>query len=106
MLERLEDIFRGNESEVGLWTDWIGGESNHIHVLFEAIPSIDLSKLVNNLKTVSSRLMRKEYAEHLRRFYWSEKPMFWGGSYALITVGTQAPLEKLIAYVQNQEKPE
>ncbi|WP_365972362.1 transposase [Moorena sp. SIO4G3] len=50
--------------------------------------------------------MRKEYAAHLKRFYWSEKPMFWGGSYALITVGTQAPLEKLIAYVQNQEKPE
>jgi hypothetical protein len=59
-----------------------------------------------NLKTVSSRLMRKEYGEHLKRFYWSEKPMFWGGSYALITVGTQAPLEKLIQYVQNQEKPE
>lgn len=83
-----------------------GGEANHIHILFEAIPSIDLSNLVNNLKTVSSRLMRKEYAEHLKKFYWSEKPMFWGGSYALITVGTQAPLEKLIQYVQNQEKPE
>jgi hypothetical protein len=32
--------------------------------------------------------------------------MFWGGNYALITVGAQAPLDKLIAYVQNQEKPE
>ncbi|NJP21959.1 MAG: hypothetical protein HC763_26455, partial [Hydrococcus sp. CRU_1_1] len=41
----------------------------------------------------SSRLMRKEYSAHLKQFYWSDKPMFWGGSYALITVGAQAPLE-------------
>jgi putative transposase len=106
MLERLEEIFDLTLAKWDCELIELGGEANHIHVLFEAIPSIDLSKLVNNLKTVSSRLMRKEYAEHLHRFYWSDKPMFWGGSYALITVGTQAPLEKLIQYVQNQEKPE
>ncbi|WP_017748201.1 transposase [Scytonema hofmannii] len=31
------------------------------------------------------------------------KPQFWSGSYAIISVGAQAPLEKLIEYVQNQE---
>lgn len=82
------------------------GESDHIHILLEAIPSIELSRLVNNLKTVSSRLMRKEYEQHLKRFYWSPKPMFWAGSYALITVGTGATLDKLIEYVKNQEKPD
>lgn len=106
MLEHLEEIFALTLTKWNCELIEFGGESNHIHVLFEAIPSIDLSKLVNNLKTVSSRLMRKEYAEHLKHFYWSDKPMFWGGSYALITVGTQVPLEKLIEYVQNQEKPE
>lgn len=106
MLERLEEIFDLTLAKWDCELIEFGGESNHVHILFEAIPSIDLSKLVNNLKTVSSRLMRKEYSEHLKKFYWSEKPMFWGGSYALITVGTQAPLEKLIQYVQNQEKPQ
>jgi putative transposase len=106
MLKRLEEIFDITLAKWDCKLIEFGGEANHIHVLFEAIPSIDLSKLVNNLKTVSSQLMRKEYAEHLKQFYWSEKPMFWGGSYALITVGTQAPLGKLIQYVQNQEKPE
>lgn len=102
MLERLEEIFDLTLAKWDCELIEFGGEANHVHILFKAIPSIDLSKLVNNLKTVSSRLMRKEYAEHLQQFYWSEKPMFWGGSYALITVGTQAPLEKLIQYVQNQ----
>ena len=82
-----------------------GGESDHIHILFEAHPSVELSKLVNNLKTVTSRRLRSEYAQHLSQFYWGTKSQFWSGSYAIISVGTQAPLSKLIEYVQNQEKP-
>ena len=74
--------------------------------LFETHPSVDLSKLVNNIKTVTSRRLRSEYKEHLSQFYWGTKPQFWSGSYAIISVGAQAPLEKLIEYVQNQEKPE
>jgi putative transposase len=106
MVDNLGDIFDLTLAKWDCKLLEFGGESNHVHLLFEAIPSIDLSKLVNNLKTVSSRLIRKEYAQHLKQFYWSDKPMFWGGSYALISVGAQAPLEKLIEYVQNQEKPE
>jgi putative transposase len=83
-----------------------GGESDHIHILFETHPSVDLSKLVNNIKTVTSRRLRSEFSEHLSKFYWGNKPQFWSGSYAIISVGAQAPLEKLIEYLQNQEKPE
>lgn len=84
----------------------LGGESDHIHILFETIPSLDLSKLVNNLKSVTSRRMRNEYTEHLKKFYWGDKPQFWSGSYAIISVGVQAPLDQLIEYVQNQSNPE
>jgi REP element-mobilizing transposase RayT len=65
-----------------------------------------LLKLVNNIKTVTSRKLRSEFSQHLKKFYWAEKPQFWSGSYALISVGAQAPLNKLIEYVQNQENPE
>ncbi|MBF2067663.1 MAG: IS200/IS605 family transposase [Calothrix sp. C42_A2020_038] len=83
-----------------------GGESDHVHLLIETHPSIDLSKLVNNIKTVTSRKLRSEFSQHLKNFYWTEKPQFWSGSYALISVGAQAPLDQLIEYVQNQEKPQ
>ncbi|NEO17566.1 MULTISPECIES: IS200/IS605 family transposase [unclassified Moorena] len=46
MLERLEDIFRATLAKWDCELIEFGGESNHVHVLFEAIPSIDLSKLV------------------------------------------------------------
>jgi putative transposase len=83
-----------------------GGESDYVHLLIETHPSVDLSKLVNNIKTITSRKLRSEFSEHLKQFYWSEKPQFWSGSYAIISVAAQAPLNKLIEYVQNQEKPE
>lgn len=81
-----------------------GGEGDHVHILFESHPSVDLSKLVNNIKTVTSRRLRSEYSQYLSQFYWGDKPQFWSGSYAIIRVGAQAPLDKLIEYVQNQEK--
>lgn len=106
ILERMQEIIKQ------LLFKWecdlieFGGESDHVHLLFETHPSVDLSKLVNNIKTVTSRRLRSEYKEHLSQFYWGTKPQFWSGSYAIISVGAQAPLEKLIEYVQNQEQPE
>mgnify|MGYP006000713087 FL=1 len=79
-----------------------GGESDHIHLMIELNPTIEPAKFVNNLKTVSSRLLRKKYREHLKRYYW--KPVLWSRSYCLLTAGG-APLETLKAYIQNQNTP-
>jgi putative transposase len=103
MLTRLESIC--NEQcqrwEVGL--EQFGGEADHIHLMLDMHPNIMPSKFINSLKTVSSRLMRKEYAEHLKKYYW-DKPVLWTRAYCLITVGG-APLEVLKKYIVNQERP-
>ena len=52
---------------------------DHVHVLFEAPPQVQLSKFVNNFKTVTGRLLRKEFSEELAKWYW--KPVFWSRSY-------------------------
>ncbi len=51
------------------------GEPNHVYLLFETPPQVELAKLVNSLKTVSSRLIRKRHSEYLKKYYW--KPVFW-----------------------------
>ena len=63
-----------------------GGESDHIHLLFLAHPAFGLSKLVNNLKTASSRLLRGAFAKEIRRLYGNQsygmQPIMserWGG---------------------------
>ncbi|MGI9278158.1 MAG: IS200/IS605 family transposase [Endozoicomonas sp.] len=66
-------------------------------------PNIMPSKSVNNLKTVTSRLIRKEFSQHLKSYFW--EPVLWTRAYCLITAGG-APLEVLKEYIQNQERPE
>jgi putative transposase len=78
------------------------GESDHIHLLLNAHPALDLSKLINSMKTVSSRLIRKEFATHLKKYYW--KPVFWTRAYCLLTCGG-APLEIIKQYIEKQDKP-
>ncbi len=38
-----------------------GGEKDHIHIIFSTPPQIHLSKVVNSLKTSTSRLIRRDY---------------------------------------------
>ena len=75
------------------------GEGDHVHLLFEVPPQVELAKLINTLKTVSSRLIRKEHSEYLRTYYW--KPVFWSRSYCILTTGG-ATIEVIEKYIQSQ----
>lgn len=76
------------------------GESDHIHLLIELNPKIAPSVFVNNLKTVSSRLIRRDFLPHLRKFYWKD-PVFWSRSYCILTCGG-APLSVIKQYIEQQ----
>ncbi|MFN8695101.1 MAG: IS200/IS605 family transposase [Burkholderiales bacterium] len=76
-----------------------GGEQDHVHLLVDIHPALDISVLVNNLKTASARRARASFAEHLRNFYW--KPLFWRRAYFVGSVGG-ATLENVRAYVNAQ----
>jgi REP element-mobilizing transposase RayT len=39
------------------------GEPGYVHLVIDFPPDVDSSKLVNNLQTVSSRLIPKEFAD-------------------------------------------
>jgi putative transposase len=67
MLERLHVIFQETLEKWHSELIEFNGEEDHVHLLFRTNPTVQLSKLVNNLKTVSSRLIRKDFAKHLNR---------------------------------------
>jgi putative transposase len=104
MLERLQEVFSHVATKWRCELIEFGGESDHVHLLVEAHPSMDLSRFAGNLKTVSARRMRNEFSDHLRTYFW--KPYFWSRSYAVLSVGTGAPLQTLIEYVRAQERPD
>jgi putative transposase len=78
------------------------GEEDHVHLLASIHPTVAVSDLVSNLKTVTARRMRSEFAQHLRPFYW--KPVFWSSSYAAFSVGS-TDLKTVTNYIRNQEAP-
>lgn len=76
-----------------------GGEPDHIHILADIHPALNISILINNLKTASARRARNRFAEHLAPFY--RKPLFWHRAYYLGSVGG-ATLEQVRSYVEAQ----
>lgn len=79
----------------------LNGEADHLHLLISIPPKVAPSDLVNNLKTVTSRLIRKEFKDHLGKIY--QKPVFWSRSYCIITCGG-APLSVIKQYIEQQGK--
>ena len=79
------------------------GESEHVHLLITLNPKAVLSIFVNNLKTVSSRRLRKEFLPHLTKFYWN-KPVFWSRTYCILSCGG-APLSVIKQYIEQQDAP-
>jgi putative transposase len=103
ILNRAEEIFRGLCENAECELVEFSGEEDHVHLVISLHPSIEPAKLINTLKTVSSRYLRKEYADHLRKHYW--KPALWSRAYCLLSVGG-APLSVLKDYVRNQNRPD
>lgn len=68
-----------------------------MHLLVHYPPKVRLSKLVNSLKGVSARLLRKEYDSHVRRY-------LWGGHFRSGSC-SGAPLTVVKQYIENQQRP-
>lgn len=71
---------------------------DHIHILFASRPQVQLSKFVNSLKSVSARLLFREFPG-LKKELWGGH--FWSPGYFLATVG-EVKLEDVKRYVQSQ----
>ena len=64
-------------------------------------PTAAPSVVANNLKTVSSRLLRSRCSA-VKRFY--KEPVLWSRSYFVSSCGG-APLAVIRQYIQTQERP-
>lgn len=75
ILRRLGEIFKETCDKWRCTINEFNGEADHVHLLISFPPDVQVSTLVGNLKTVSSRLIRRDFPDHLSRFY--RKPVFW-----------------------------
>jgi putative transposase len=99
------DCLRGHFARVcekaGATLAEMNGEDDHVHLLVEYPPNVQLSALVNSLKGVSSRLLRKDRPDIAKRYY---KGVLWSPSYFAASCGG-APLSIIKQYVEQQRTP-
>jgi putative transposase len=103
MLDRFREIAAARCEGWGGKLMEVNGELDHVHLLISLPPNLDLSRFVNNLKTTTSRLIRKEFAAEVSRVY--RKPVFWSRTYCVISCGA-APLTVIKQYIEQQAAPE
>jgi putative transposase len=78
------------------------GEQDHVHLLVSYPPKISVSKLVNSLKGVSSRLLRNKGHSSIQQALWGKN--LWSPSYFAGSCGG-APISIIRQYIENQQSP-
>ncbi len=98
---RLRDIFTVVCAGFGAHLVETDGERDHVHLLIQYPPSVAVARLVNSLKGVSSRLLRKQRPD-LATQYWNG--VLWVPSYFAASCGG-APIAVLRKYIEQQQSP-
>ncbi|EBK4003575.1 IS200/IS605 family transposase [Salmonella enterica] len=100
-ISRLRIIFANTCTDFGAQLIEMDGGDDHVHLLVEYPPKVAVSGLVNSLKGVSSRLLRKERPD-IQKHYW--KGILWSPSYFASSCGG-APVSVVRQYIEQQQTP-
>jgi len=103
MMTRLKEILNDLCEKWDCKLIEFNGEQDHIHLLFQYYPQMEIPKFVNNIKTVTSRRLRSEFAEHVDQIYW--KDVLWSSSYFIASCGG-VTISILRRYIENQATPD
>jgi putative transposase len=79
------------------------GEDDHVHLLVNYPPRVAVSALVNSLKEVSSRLIRKKNYPGVSKKLWGGA--LWSPSYFAGSCGG-APISIIRQYIEQQQTPD
>ena len=97
--ERLRMLIRQscNSMNVTIIKGSIGKE--HVHLLLNCPPNLAVSKIVQQLKGKTSKILQMEYKD-LKKRYWGQH--LWGAGYFCRSVGT-VTREMIKEYIENQQ---
>ncbi|MBP7895206.1 MAG: IS200/IS605 family transposase [Acinetobacter sp.] len=101
MLDAMEGMFKKVCLDFEAELTEFNGEDDHVHLLINYPPKVAVSNLVNSLKGVSSRHLRKDFPE-IKNKLWGGS--LWSPSYFASSCGG-APLEIIKQYIEQQQTP-
>ena len=103
VLEDLKEIFASVCQDFEAELVEFDGEKDHVHLLINYPPKVSVSRLVNSLKGVSSRLIRKKRYACIQDKLWAGA--LWSPSYFAASCGG-APISIIKQYIEQQDSPE
>ena len=103
VLEDLKKIFASVCQNFDAELIEFDGEKDHVRLLINYPPKVSVSRLVNSLKGVSSRLIRKKRYVCIRDKLWAGA--LWSSSYFAESCGG-APISIIKQYIEQQNTPE
>lgn len=81
--------------------DAIETDKDHLHVMFNTYPNLNLSNLVNKIKSFTTyHIWRVDDTKYLKSNFWKEKTL-WSDGYFICTVGN-ASAETIQKYIESQ----
>ena len=103
VLEDLKEIFASVCQDFEAELVEFDGEKDHVHLLINYPPKVSVSRLVNSLKGVSSRLIRKKRYACIQDKLWAGA--LWSPSYFAASCGG-APSSIIKQDIEQQDTPE
>ncbi|MDC6007182.1 IS200/IS605 family transposase [Proteus mirabilis] len=101
-IEKLRGYFTSVCADFDVELVEMDGERDHVHLLINYPPKLAISNLVNSLKGVSSRLLRRDRPDIAQHYYY--KGVLWSPSYFAGSCGG-APISIIRQYIEQQETP-
>ena len=99
VLDDMREIFTSVCTDMESELVEFDGEDDHVHLLVIYPPKLAISVLVNSLKGVSSRLVRKKNYPCIKNKLWGKA--LWSPSYFAASCGG-APIAIIKQYIENQ----
>ena len=96
--EKVEELLKECANVNGWEIQELNIQSDHVHLMIQLPPSISVSKAVQLLKGISSKIIREELPQ-VRKMLWGKD--FWADGYFSETVGTVSE-ERIRNYIKNQ----
>ena len=103
VLNELREIFSAVCTDFEAERVEFDGEDDHVHLLVNYPPKVAVSALVNSLKGVSSRIIRKKNDPEIKKKLWGGalwSPSYFGGSCG------GAPISLICQHIEQQRPPE